>query len=62
VIDQLRTAAEALANGVPVLFASLFAEHAERREISRGNLWWEPSARQQLWLNLAAREAAQPTR
>jgi hypothetical protein len=41
VIDQLRAAAEALSNGDPEPFASLLAENAEWRGISRGHLWWK---------------------
>jgi hypothetical protein len=41
VIDQLRAAAEALNNGDPEPFASLFAEVAEWRGIPHGHLWWK---------------------
>jgi len=41
VIDQLRAAAEALNRGNPEPSASLFAEDAEWRGISRGHLWWK---------------------
>jgi hypothetical protein len=41
VIDQLRTAAEALGKGDPGPFASLFAEDAEWRGVSSGRLWWK---------------------
>ncbi|MGH2934247.1 MAG: hypothetical protein ACRDL2_06985 [Gaiellaceae bacterium] len=40
-IDELRAAAEALNNGDPEPFASLFAEDAEWRGISDGYLWWK---------------------
>lgn len=40
-IDQLRAAAEALNQGDPEPFASLFAEDAEWRGISQGLLWWK---------------------
>ena len=40
-IDQLRAAAEALSNGDPALFASMFAEDAEWRGVSGGHLWWK---------------------
>jgi len=41
VIDELRAAAEALGNGDPEPFASLFAEDAEWRGPSSGHLWWK---------------------
>jgi ketosteroid isomerase-like protein len=41
VIDSLRAAAEALNNGDPEPFASLFAADAEWRGVSRGRLWWK---------------------
>jgi len=40
-IDQLQEAADALSNGDPAPFASLFAEDAEWRGISHGHLWWK---------------------
>lgn len=40
-IANLRAAADALAKGDPELFASLFAEGAEWRGLSRGHLWWK---------------------
>jgi ketosteroid isomerase-like protein len=40
-IDQLRLATEALSNGDPAPFASLFAEQAEWRGVSHGHLWWK---------------------
>lgn len=41
VIDQLRAAAEALNEGDPVPFASMFARDAEWRGVSSGRLWWK---------------------
>jgi len=41
VIDQLRTAAEALNQGDPKPFAALFAEDAEWRGVAHGFLWWK---------------------
>lgn len=41
VLEQLRSATEALGNGNPEPFASLFAEDAEWRGISRGRFWWK---------------------
>jgi hypothetical protein len=41
VIDKLRAAAQALNEGNPEPFASLFAEDAEWRGIPRGRLWWK---------------------
>lgn len=41
VIEQLRAAADALSAGDPGPFASLLAEGAEWRGISRGHLWWK---------------------
>lgn len=40
-IEKLRAAAEALNRGDPAPFASLFADDAEWRGISRGHLWWK---------------------
>jgi ketosteroid isomerase-like protein len=40
-IDRLRAAVEALNQGDPVPFASLFAEDAEWRGVSSGFLWWK---------------------
>jgi len=40
VIDQLRSAAEALGRGDPEPFASLFAEDAEWRGVRRGFFLW----------------------
>jgi hypothetical protein len=40
-IDRLQAAVEALNQGDPVPFASLFAEDAEWRGVSRGFLWWK---------------------
>src|SRR5262249_24292204 len=47
VIEQLRAAVEALNDGDAGPFASLFAEDAEWRGVSRGHLWWRdtPSRR-----------------
>lgn len=41
VLGQLRAAADALRAGDPGPFASLFADDAEWRGISRGHLWWK---------------------
>jgi hypothetical protein len=41
VIEELRRAAEALAEGDPEPFASLFAEESEWRGVSQGFLWWK---------------------
>jgi ketosteroid isomerase-like protein len=41
VIEQLRTAAEALGRGDAAPFASLFADDAEWRGVSGGHLWWK---------------------
>lgn len=41
VIEQLRAAAAALNEGDPEPLASLFAENAEWRGVSRGHLWWK---------------------
>jgi len=41
VLDELRTAAEALNEGDPGPFASLFAPDAEWRGVSHGRLWWK---------------------
>ena len=41
VIDRLRKAADALNDGDPGPFASMFAEDAEWRGISFGRLWWK---------------------
>jgi hypothetical protein len=38
-IDQLRAAAQALNDGDPEPFASLFADDAEWRGVSRGHFW-----------------------
>jgi hypothetical protein len=40
-VEELRAAAEALQQGEPEPFASLMAEDAEWRGISRGHLWWK---------------------
>jgi hypothetical protein len=40
-IDRLRSAVEALNEGNPEPFASLFAGDAEWRGVSRGFLWWK---------------------
>jgi hypothetical protein len=40
-IDKLRTAAEALNDGNPDPFASLFDPDAEWRGVSHGHLWWK---------------------
>jgi ketosteroid isomerase-like protein len=40
-IDELRAAAEALNEGDPEPFASLFAEDAEWRGLAQGHLWWK---------------------
>ena len=39
-IDRIRAAVEALAAGDAEPFASLFAEDAEWRGVTRGHLWW----------------------
>jgi len=41
VIDRLRGAGEALSQGDPAPFASLFADDAEWRGIGAGRLWWK---------------------
>ena len=41
VIDALRAAADALNEGDPEPFASLFAEGAEWRGVPHGRLWWK---------------------
>ena len=41
VIERLREATEALNDGDPGPFASMFAEDAEWRGIPRGHLWWK---------------------
>jgi len=41
VIDELRTAAEALCRGDPERFVSLLADDAEWRGVSHGFLWWK---------------------
>ncbi len=41
VIDQLRAAVEALNQGDPAPFASMFARDAEWRGVSFGRLWWK---------------------
>jgi hypothetical protein len=41
VLDELRTAAEALNEGDPGPFASLFAPDAEWRGMPHGHLWWK---------------------
>jgi ketosteroid isomerase-like protein len=40
-IDQLRVAVNALNQGDPEPFASLFAEDSEWRGVSHGHLWWK---------------------
>ena len=40
-IEQLQAAAEALGQGDPGPFASLIADGAEWRGVSRGRLWWK---------------------
>jgi hypothetical protein len=40
-LDELRAAAEAINQGYPEPFASLFADDAEWRGISHGHLWWK---------------------
>jgi ketosteroid isomerase-like protein len=40
-IETLREAVGALNRGDPEPFASLFAEDAEWRGVSRGYLWWK---------------------
>ena len=40
-IDQLRVAVAALNEGDAAPFASLLAEDAEWRGVSRGFLWWK---------------------
>ena len=40
-IDELRTAADALNRGDPGPFAALFADDAEWRGVPRGYLWWK---------------------
>jgi len=39
-IDRLRVAVKALNEGDPEPLASLVAEDAEWRGVSRGHLWW----------------------
>lgn len=41
VIEEFRTAAEALNQGNAEPFASLFADDAEWRGIPHGHLWWK---------------------
>jgi ketosteroid isomerase-like protein len=41
VVDELRTAAEALNRGDPEPFVALMADDCEWRGISRGHLWWK---------------------
>ena len=41
IIDELRAAAEALNDGDPGPFASMFADDAEWRGVSFGRLWWK---------------------
>ena len=41
VIERLREATEALNDGDPGPFASMFAEDAEWRGMPRGHLWWK---------------------
>ena len=40
-LNELRAAAEALNQGDPEPFASLFAADAEWHGISHGHLWWK---------------------
>ena len=40
-IEELRQAVEALDDGDPGPFASLFADDAEWRGIPSGRLWWK---------------------
>jgi ketosteroid isomerase-like protein len=40
-VDRLRAAVDALNEGDPQPFASLFADDAEWRGVSRGFLWWK---------------------
>ena len=40
-IDQLRTAADALNEGNPEPFAALIADDSEWRGVSHGRLWWK---------------------
>ena len=40
-IERLREATEALNDGDPGLFASMFAEDAEWRGVPSGHLWWK---------------------
>jgi ketosteroid isomerase-like protein len=40
-IEKLRAAAEALNQGDPEPFVSLFADDAEWRGVSVGHLWWK---------------------
>ena len=40
-IEQLRAAADALSQGDPEPFASLFADDAEWRGVYSGHLWWK---------------------
>jgi hypothetical protein len=39
-IERLQSAVEALNQGDPTPFASLFADDAEWRGVSHGYLWW----------------------
>jgi ketosteroid isomerase-like protein len=40
-IDRLREAVDALSEGDPSPFASMFADDAEWRGVSFGHLWWK---------------------
>ena len=40
-IDELRTAAEALNQGDPKPFAALMADDSEWRGVAHGHLWWK---------------------
>ena len=40
-IEQLRAAVDALGEGDPGPFVSLFAEDAEWRGVPAGHLWWK---------------------
>jgi hypothetical protein len=42
-VDRLRAAVRALDQSDPGPFASLFAQDAEWRGVSRGFLWWRDS-------------------
>jgi len=41
IVEQLRTAADALNDGDPEPFAALMAEDSEWRGVAHGHLWWK---------------------